>query len=133
MDNHQEEEKVAAEIVPVVAGQYVAAKDKPVLSLQRVLSEMGISGPRVTAEQLVDQTFTILRAKAFPSAYAEGAHAYFCICQPQGGGDVFTTVLGGQAVVDVLDALFATGLTNPLEVTLRKVEKGRFGRYYILE
>ena len=133
MTKQVEEEKVVAEIVPAATIQYEAVKDKPVLSLSRALAEMGISGRRVTAEQLVDQTFTILRAKAFASRFQEGTHAYFCVCQPQGGGEVFTTVLGGRAVVDVLDAFFATGLTNPLEVRLSEIEGGRFGRYYVLE
>ena len=133
MAKQVEEEKVVAEIVPAAPVQYVAVKDKPALSLSRVLSEMGISAHRVTAEQLVDRTFTILRAKSFASRFQEGAHAYFCICQLQDGGELFATVLGGQAVVDVLDALFASGLTNPLEVRLREIEGGRFGHYYVLE
>jgi len=121
--------RVPSSIVPT----YVADKTLTVVSLAAMLQEMGLSGPRVPAEQLVDQTFTILRGKPFQSSYNEDAHAWFCVCQEQGGGDVFTTVLGGMAVVDILDALVATGMTNPLEVTLRLVVGGRFGRYYVLE
>ena len=112
---------------------YVADKAQPAVSLTKILQEMGLSGPRVPAEQLVDVTFTILRAKPFQSSFNEEAHAWFCVCQEKGSSEVITTVFGGQAVVDILDALVATGLTNPLEVTLRRVSGGRFGRYYVLE
>lgn len=121
------------EVSPHPSMQYVADKAQPALSLTKVLQEMGLSGPRVPAEQLVDTTFTILRGKPFQSSFQEDAHAWFCVCKAKDGGEVFTTVLGGQAVVDILDALVATGLTNPLEVTLRQVSGGRFGRYYVLE
>ena len=126
----QEEKAIVREFSPVV---YVANEAQPVISLEKVLSEMGISGPRVAAEQLIDQTFVILRAKAFQSSFNEQAHAWFCVCKDKDTGDVFTTVLGGMAVVDILDALVTTGMRNPLEVTLRRVSGGRFGRYYVLE
>lgn len=121
------------EVSPRPAMAYVADKAQPAVSLAKILQEMGISGPRVPAEQLVDDTFVILRAKPFQSSFNEEAHAWFCVCQAKGGEEVFTTVLGGQAVVDILDALVSTGITNPLEVTLRQVAGGRFGRYYVLE
>jgi hypothetical protein len=121
------------EVSPRPAMAYVADKAQPAVSLTKVLQEMGLSGPRVPADQLVDTTFTILRAKPFQSSFSEDAHAWFCVCQAKDDGEVFTTVLGGQAVVDILDALVATGMTNPLEVTLRQVSGGRFGRYYVLE
>ena len=126
----REEKAIVREFSPVV---YVANEAQPVISLEKVLSEMGISGPRVAAEQLIDQTFIILRAKAFQSSYNEQAHAWFCVCKDKETGVVFTTVLGGMAVVDILDALVTTGMRNPLEVTLRRVAKGRYGRYYVLE
>jgi hypothetical protein len=113
--------------------QYVADRELPVVSLGSILKEMGISGPRVPAEQLVDQTFVILRGKAFQSSFNEQAHAWFCVCKDKQTGEVITTVLGGQAVVDILDALVQTGMTSPLEVTLRHVAGGRYSGYYVLE
>ena len=129
-------DEVTGEIIEVShrpALVYVANEAQPVISLEKVLNEMGISGPRIAAEQLVDQTFIILRAKPFQSSFNEEAHAWFCVCKDKSTGVVFTTVLGGMAVVDILDALATTGMHNPLEVTLRKVAKGRYGRYYVLE
>lgn len=134
MSKQQVTNEEQQEIVMVPAPlQYVANRELPVVTLGSILKEMGISGPRVPADQLVDQVFVILRGKAFQSSYNEAAHAWFCVCKDSHTGELFTTVLGGGAVVDVLDALVATGLPNPLEVTLRQVVGGRYGRYYVLE
>lgn len=133
MSKKDEVTSESVELSPRQATAYVADQAREAVSLAAVLQEMGLSGARVPAEQLVDTTFTILRAKPFASSFAADSHAWFCVCRAKDGGDVFTTVLGGQAVVDILDALVATGMTNPIEVTLRQVSGGRFGRYYVLE
>ena len=112
---------------------YIADKTQPTVSLTKLLNDMGLAGVRVPASELIDRKFLIIRAKPFQSAYNEEAHAWFCVCIDPDINEVFTTVLGGKAVVDILDALTATGIDNPLEVTLRQVMGGRYGRYYILE
>lgn len=112
---------------------YVSDKAMPVVRLSNLLQEMGLAGPRIPAEQLVGTTFTILRGKPFQSSFQSDAHAWFCVCRSKDTQDVFTTVLGGQAVVDILDALVATGMSNPLEVTLQWKEGGNFSGYYVLE
>lgn len=109
-------------------------KTKETVKLSSILAEMGISGPRIPAESLIDQTFVIRAAKAFQSSYQEQAHAYFCVIAMVDTGEVLTSVLGGQAVVDIIDSLCAAGLDSPLEVTLRyKAGGGRFSGYYYLE
>ena len=108
---------------------------KPGLSvvvLQDVLSELGLGGPRKTAEELIGQTFIIRSAKPFASSFQEGAHAYFCVCAFPDTGESFTAVLGGQAVVDLLDAYIDTGQGNPIQVTLQFQEGGKFAGYYTL-
>ena len=112
---------------------YLADCKKETLPLSKILSEMGLSGPRIPAEQLIDRSFVILRAKPFQSSFNEQAHAWFCVCKDALTNETFTTVLGGTACVDVIDALAAAGMTNPLEVTLRQVSGGHYGRYYVLE
>jgi hypothetical protein len=112
---------------------YIADKTQPTVSLTKLLNDMGLAGVRVPASELIDRKFMIIRAKPFQSAYNEEAHAWFCVCIDPDINEVFTTVLGGKAVVDILDALTATGIDNPLEVTLRQVKGGRYGKYYILE
>jgi hypothetical protein len=112
---------------------YIADKTQPTVSLTKLLNDMGLAGVRVPASELIDRKFLIIRAKPFQSAYNEEAHAWFCVCIDPDVNEVFTTVLGGKAVVDILDALTATGIDNPLEVTLRQVKGGRYGKYYVLE
>jgi hypothetical protein len=112
---------------------YIADKTQPTVSLTKLLNDMGLAGVRVPASELIDRKFLIVRAKPFQSAYNEEAHAWFCVCIDPDINEVFTTVLGGKAVVDILDALTATGIDNPLEVTLRQVKGGRYGKYYVLE
>jgi hypothetical protein len=112
---------------------YIADKTQPTVSLTKLLTDMGLAGVRVPASELIDRKFLIVRAKPFQSAYNEEAHAWFCVCIDPDVNEVFTTVLGGKAVVDILDALTATGIDNPLEVTLRQVKGGRYGKYYVLE
>jgi len=112
---------------------YIADKTQPTVSLTKLLNDMGLAGVRVPASELIDRKFLIVRAKPFQSAYNEEAHAWFCVCIDPDVNEVFTTVLGGKAVVDILDALTATGIDNPLEVTLRQVKGGRYGKYYVLE
>jgi len=112
---------------------YIADKTQPTVSLTKLLNDMGLAGVRVPASELIDRKFMIIRAKPFQSAYNEEAHAWFCVCIDPDVNEVFTTVLGGKAVVDILDALTATGIDNPLEVTLRQVKGGRYGKYYVLE
>lgn len=102
-------------------------------TLQSVKEELGIPDVITPAAELVDTTFIIRSAKSFESSFQEGAHAFFCTCAYPETGEVFSTVLGGQAVVDILDAYVASGADNPLSVTLRKNEGGRYGRYYTLE
>jgi hypothetical protein len=96
-------------------------------------NQMGISGPRVPAENLVDTKFIIMGAKAYQSSFDEEKHVYFCVCKDVNTGEIFTTSLGGQAVVDILDACVAAKFEHPLAVTLRQVKGGSYGRYYTLE
>lgn len=101
--------------------------------LGEILKKYGLSGPRVPASELIDLTFVVLAARPFGSSFDPDRHAYFCVCADKGTGETFTTVLGGWAVVDILDAICNSGFDQPLEVTLRRVEGGRYGRYYALE
>jgi hypothetical protein len=101
--------------------------------LSEILQKLGISGPRIAAEALVDHEFTITGCKAFPSAFKEHEHAYFVVAKDARTGEIFTTVLGGMAVTEILDALVAVSFNSPLTVTLRWNEGGRFQGYYTLE
>jgi len=104
---------------------------KPV-KLSELLKDYGLDAPRIAAQDLVGEEFIILRARAFQSRFSGQAHAWFCVCILEKGGDVFTTILGGAACVDILDAWAATGHVEPLVVKLEWVEGGAYKGYYRL-
>jgi hypothetical protein len=108
-------------------------RNKDVVELGSILQAMGLNGPRIPADELRDRSFVLLGCKAFQSSFQRDAHAYFCVCSDADTGEVFTTVLGGQACVDVIDALVAQEFDAPLKVTLRWSEGGAFQGYYTLE
>jgi len=117
----------------VFESQVIQGKpDVPPVVLSQVLQELGLSGPQRKAEELIDQQFTIVRARAFPSKYEGQDHAYYCVCADK-NGEIFTIVLGGFAVVDVLDALRTAAPDRAYIVTLRFKEGGRYSGYYVLE
>ena len=108
-------------------------RTKEPVELASILQAMGLNGPRIPAEELVGQGFTILGAKAFQSSFKQDAHAYFCVCALEGTGEIITTVLGGQAVVDIIDALTAQHFDSPLKVRLNFKQGGAYGGYYFFE
>lgn len=103
------------------------------MDLVKVNEQVQIMLNRVPAENLVDQRFVIMEAHAYQSSFQVQDHVYYCKCYNEQTGEWFGTSLGGQAVVDVLDALVKSGWNQPLRVTLRKVNSGQYGGYYILE
>jgi len=120
------------EIVPFVTSQLIADVETEPVMLANVLEQMGMSGPRIPAKELVGHTLTIFRAKPFLSSFNDDAQAWFCVCKDHDTNAQITTVLGGGAVVDILGAYAESGQNRPLTVTLQWIEGGRFGGYYQL-
>ena len=110
-----------------------AAKDEAPVVLRTVLEDLDLIGPHVKAEDLKGETFSIYRASAFDSMGEKGGSAYFCHCVDLKNGEIFTTTLGGQAVVDLLELYFKHGPGSPIQVTLNWNESGAFGGYYTIE
>ena len=130
MAKTQDDEKALTPFEPL---SFVTGTDDEPVVLANVLAEMGLSGPRMKAETIVDATFDIMRARAFPSAYEGQDHAYFVVGRMIETGQMFTVVLGGAAVVDTIDSYVRARRSNPLRVTLRYNEGGRYSGYYVLE
>lgn len=110
--------------------QIIANPEAEPLILGDVLKAMGLSGPRMPAAELRGKTFTILRARPFISSFDANKNAWFCVIKLPGDDDPYTTVLGGSAVVEILQALADAEYDRPLQVTLEWVDGGRFGGYY---
>jgi hypothetical protein len=92
-----------------------------------------LTGTPITAEDLVGKTFDILRAKLFDSSFEHQDHAWYCVVRPVDQDEVFAVTLGGQAVVEILDAYAATGNDRPLRVALAYHQGGKFNGYYTFE
>lgn len=113
--------------------QIVADPDAKPLILADVLREMGMAGKPVKAKDLVDHTLVIHRAKPFASSFDPTSDAWFVVALDTDTGEQITTVLGGAAVVEVLEAYSQHGNGAPLQVKLCWNEGGTFNGYYTLE
>jgi hypothetical protein len=103
------------------------------LDWSQFAKQAGLRGTPSTAEDMVNKTFDIMRAKKFDSSYEGQDHAWFCIVRPVDQDELFEITLGGQAVVEILDAYAASGLENPLRVKLTYKAGGKFKGYYNFE
>lgn len=108
----------------------IAESDLQPLDWALFAKQAGLRGTPIKAEELVGKTFDIMRAKQQESAYEGQEHFWFCIVRPAGQDELFETVLGGGAVMEILDAYAKSGVKNPLRVTLDFVKGGRFKGYY---
>lgn len=104
--------------------------DAQPLDWSQFAKQAGLRGTPIKAEELVNMTFDILRAKRQESTFEGQEHFWFCIIRPVGQDELFETVLGGGAVMEVLDAYAASGYTSPLRVTLDFKAGGKFKGYY---
>ena len=112
---------------------YLPDRDAAPFRLSDLTKQMGLTGPRIKASDLVGKPFVILAAKTFGSSFDPERHAYFCIIRDVETNQIMTTVLGGFAVTDILDAVCESDFRQPLLVTLTLHEGGRYGKYYTLE
>jgi len=92
-----------------------------------------LTGTPITAEELVNKEFDILRAKVFDSSFEGQDHAWYCIVRIVGETEVYAVTLGGGAVVEILDAFAATGNNRPLRVKLGFHTGGKYAGYYTFE
>lgn len=134
MSDKDEKETGLEDYVPAVDHPGLeAAKDAKPVKLRDTLEEMDLIGPHVKAEDLKGQTFSIYRAKPFASMGGQDERAYFCHCTDMQKAEIFTTTLGGRAVVELLELYFKHGPGAPIEVTLNWHEGGEYGGYYTID
>ena len=118
---------------PDVQPSLEAPKDGKPVVLREVLEEMELVGPHIKAEDLKGQTFSIYKATPFKSMAKKGGNAYYCHCTDLEKSEIFTTTLGGQAVVELLELYFVHGPGAPFIVTLNWNEGGEYGGYWTID
>ena len=128
------EETVLDDFVPAeVEPTLDAPKDAKPVVLRTVLEDLNLVGPHTKAEDLKGQTFSIYKAQPFKSMGEKGGNAYFCHCLDEVNAEIFTTTLGGQAVVEMLELYFKHGPGAPIQVTLNWNEGGEYGGYWTID
>jgi len=95
--------------------------------------KMGLRGTPISAKELIGTTFDILRARQFESSYKDKMHAWYCVIRLDNTDELFSVVLGGGAVVEILDAFAQSGMNSPLRVQLAWTDGGKHDGYYYLE
>lgn len=117
----------------VVEYEFRANPENEPIDIGNILADTGEAAELIPAEKLKGETFYIIRMNRFKSRFQGQEYAFHCICSEIIGDDFFRTVLGGEAVVRHLNLICELGLTNPVRVTLKFLEGGRYGGYYVLE
>lgn len=79
--------------------------ERTVRSWRDVRDKIAPQGTPIKAKDLVDRTFTILRMRAYQSQFADLGELVYWVVVVTDDGELLNCTLGGQAVVDVLDAL----------------------------
>lgn len=89
-------------------------------------------GEQIKTRDLLGRPFFVLKARSMRSTKGKGGHFYAVQAKDEDTDELFTTLLGGVAVVKVIDTWLRQTPRRPLRVTLSEVEGGEFGHYYIL-
>jgi hypothetical protein len=113
--------------------EILATPDQAPLVWSEFAKSIGLRGTPIGAQDLIGKTFDIMRAKAFESSFPGQGHAWYCVIKPVDQDELFSVVLGGGAVVEILDAFAKSGMTQPLRVALGWKDGGKFSGYYTLE
>ena len=124
-----EEEQIPQNLEP----EFTATQGQPAKSLKELMADNPLFSELVKAETLVGETFFIIGFSSFESQYEGQGRVYHVLCDETNKGDFFRTVLGGKAIVPILDAIAEQGITNPVKVTLGFVDGGKYGGYYTIE
>lgn len=122
-------ERYTVDGVPLLGVE--AHLDRPAIDAEEMRKK--IVGRKIETPDLVDQTFLIKAARQFPSAYDEQKmNPWFVIGVMEETGELFNTVIGGDAVAREIEAWAMSSLRyNPLRVTLLYHEgKGAGKGYY---
>jgi hypothetical protein len=99
----------------LTTGEYLPRKTNPYelnttlrpVKMRDVVETVDPKGETVPTEDLIGQTFTILQAKPFKSAFDVGREVVYWVKAVDANGVLFNTTLGGAVVCEALDAIVA--------------------------
>ena len=90
-------------------------------------------GVQVKAADLMNKPFDLLAVRRLKSHKSKEGYFYVAQCRDAETGELFSTALGGPAVLRVVNAWLQKGAKRPLRATLKEHEGGEYGHYNVLE
>jgi hypothetical protein len=122
------------EIVPLHEDQFnLLDTDAPVLDANLILANAGLTAPRVAADDLRNRQFVIRYYKQFETAKNKRGYAYFCVVMLEDTGEIYTTVLGGDNVVDFLDTAKAVAPKRPIRMLIDKQKSEAGFEFWVIK
>lgn len=115
--------------------RYAEAESKAPMKAGDLPGNSPFEGEQIKAADLIGKSFLIIRVRRMTSTKGKKGgpdHFYLVQAKMLESGQVFSTLLGGVAVVQVIDAWTEVVNRGPLQVTLEQIEGGEFGKYYVL-
>lgn len=99
-----------------------------------MLDEAGFNAPKISLAQLSNKPFVIRWFNSFNSSYQDGAKVFHCICRDYESGNLFRTIIGCKAGVEILEQAEKIGRRSGLKLTFEYVTgKGKYAGYYIIK
>ena len=89
-------------------------------------------GEQIKPADLMDKPFDLLAVRRLPSRKSKEGYFYAAQGRHPETKTLFTTTLGGPAVLKVVNAWLKQGAKRPLRCTLHEVEGGEYGHYNVL-
>ena len=90
-------------------------------------------GAQIKAADLMNKPFDLLAVRRLTSHKSTEGYFYVAQCRDPETKTLFSTTLGGPAVLRVVNAWLSKGAKRPLRATLKEHEGGEYGHYNVLE
>lgn len=87
----------------------------------------------IKSKELVDRPFFLLKGRTMESQFPGQPYIWRVLIAMSDTGEIVATIFGQAAVVETLDAIANSDITNRIECTLKYITGGSYGGFYTLE
>lgn len=102
------------------------------IDLSAKVKEFNEQCPKTKLKDILNRPFIILEMKPFTSSFAGQEEVFHCYCQDAETNQLFRTVIGAGAIVDILSRAYHAGVKSGLKLEIGWVQGGAYGGYYQL-
>jgi len=95
--------------------------------------QSAFEGPQMKSAEILDVQIQVIKVRKLTSTKSKDGYFYVAQCRNVNSGELFSTALGGSAVLKTVDTWLRTKPTGPLMGTLREVKGGKYGKYHVFE